>query len=268
MPKYPLTVGSLFSGIGGFDLAAQWMGWITRWMVENNPHCRRVLRNQYPHARLYRDVRRVDFSAVEPVDILVGGFPCQPHSSANSTERRTAHASEDFLWPFFANAIRMVRPTYVVVENVPNVVHDGTLPIILKDLATSGYDAEWDIIPASAVNAPHQRERLWITAYTRGFGMERPSPRKRPRKTKKGWTDCASPLHEFAKAPFARRDGIPEPLLLRVDDGFSAWKDQIRAIGNAIVPQVAFNFPFRAIHRMEHYRHRRLAKYLTQREDV
>ena len=138
---------------------------VTRWFVEKDAHCRNVLARHWPDVPIYGDITAVNWSEVESVDILVGGFPCQPISIAG---RGGAQEDDRWLWPSFADAIRHLRPRYVLVENVRNLlaVNGGTaFSEILGDLATGGYDAEWDCIPAVAVGAPHERDRLWLVAY-------------------------------------------------------------------------------------------------------
>ena len=163
-----LTVGSLFSGIGGIDLGLERAGMVTRWFVEVDPHCRNVLARHWPGLPIYGDIAAIDWSGVEPVDVLAGGFPCQPASSAG---RQLAQDDERWLWPEFARAIRELRPRYVLVENVRNLlaVNGGSaFAEVLGDLAACGFAAEWDCIPASAAGAPHQRDRLWLVAYAEG----------------------------------------------------------------------------------------------------
>jgi DNA (cytosine-5)-methyltransferase 1 len=160
-----LAFGSLFAGIGGIDLGLERAGWKCRWQVEIDPFCQQVLSWHWPDVRRYGDIRSIDWSSVEPVDLLAGGFPCQPVSSAG---KQRAQADDRWLWPEFARAIRGLRPRLVLVENVRNLlsVNGGSaFGDVLGDLAASGYDAEWDCIPASAVGAPHQRDRLWLVAY-------------------------------------------------------------------------------------------------------
>ena len=167
----PLTVGSLFSGIGGIDLGLERAGMCTRWFVEWDAHCQNVLRRHWPGLPVYGDIATVDWSRVEPVDVLAGGFPCQPISAAG---KRLAQADDRWLWPEFARAIRELRPRYVLVENVRNLlaVNGGSaFAEVLGDLASSGFDAEWQCIPASAVGAPHRRDRLWLVAYAQGAGQ-------------------------------------------------------------------------------------------------
>jgi site-specific DNA-cytosine methylase len=173
MPHEPLTVGSLFSGIGGIDLGLERAGMVTRWFVEWDEWCQGRLRRHWPGLPVYGDITAVDWGLVESVDVLAGGFPCQPVSAAGL---RKAQEDDRWLWPAFADAIRILRPRYVLVENVRNLlaVNDGSAAReVVGDLATLGYDAHWDCIPASAFGAPHERDRLWIVAYADERGRER-----------------------------------------------------------------------------------------------
>jgi DNA (cytosine-5)-methyltransferase 1 len=157
-----LTVGSLFSGIGGIDLGLERAGMESRWFVEWDAHCQNVLRRHWPGLPVYGDITAVDWSSVEPVDVLAGGFPCQPVSNAG---KRLGTDDARWLWPEFARAIRVLEPRYVLVENVAALLGRG-FEHVITDLAALGYDAEWDCIPAAAVGAPHLRDRLWTVAYS------------------------------------------------------------------------------------------------------
>ena len=163
-----LTVGSLFSGVGGIDLGLERAGMRTKWFVEWDAHCQNILRRHWTGLPVAGDITAVDWSAVEPVDVLAGGFPCQPVSIAGN---RGAQADDRWLWPEFTRAIRVLRPRYVFVENVRNLlaVNSGSaFGEVLGDLASLGFDAEWDCIPAVAVGANHERDRLWLVAYANG----------------------------------------------------------------------------------------------------
>jgi DNA (cytosine-5)-methyltransferase 1 len=157
-----LTVGSLFSGIGGIDLGLERAGMESRWFVEWDAHCRNVLARHWPGLPVYGDITTVDWGTVEPVDVLAGGFPCQPVSNAG---KRLGTEDARWLWPEFARAIRALAPRYVLVENVAALLGRG-FEHVITDLAALGYDAEWDCIPAAAIGAPHLRDRLWIVAYS------------------------------------------------------------------------------------------------------
>ena len=155
-----MTFGSLFSGIGGLDLALEAFGHEVAWQAEIDPHARAVLAHHWPGVHCYKDVREIDGSAVR-VDLVCGGFPCQPHSLAG---KRRGTSDARWLWPEFCRIVREVRPSFVFVENVPGLRTSG-LSVVLADLAALGFDAEWGCFSAAEVGAPHRRVRLHILAY-------------------------------------------------------------------------------------------------------
>ncbi len=161
-----LTVGSLFSGIGGIDLGLERAGFDVRWQVEIDDYATRVLEKFWPETRRYRDVRDLSGSTLEAVDCIFGGFPCQPVSVAG---KRKAQDDPRWLWPEYARLVDEIRPRYVVVENVPGIYTAG-LSDVVSDLATLGFDAEWHSVPATAFGAPHVRERLVLVAVASGSG--------------------------------------------------------------------------------------------------
>ena len=164
--------GSLFSGIGGFDLAAEWMGWENMFHCEWNEFGQRVLKHYWPQAELFTDITKSDFTKyANQIDVLTGGFPCQPYSSAG---KRLGKEDERHLWPEMCRAIREIAPRFVVGENVRGLTNwNGGLVFneVCADLEALGYQVAPFIIPASAVNAPHQRERVWFVAYSEAVGF-------------------------------------------------------------------------------------------------
>jgi DNA (cytosine-5)-methyltransferase 1 len=137
-----LTFGSLFAGIGGFDLGLERAGLVCQWQVEIDPFCRKVLEKHWPQVKRYDDVRTVGAGTLEAVDLVCGGFPCQPHSLAG---RRQGSADERDLWPEFARVIRELGPRWVLAENVPGLLSIDAGRVfgnILQDLAACGYDTE------------------------------------------------------------------------------------------------------------------------------
>jgi DNA (cytosine-5)-methyltransferase 1 len=164
---YRPTVGSLFTGIGGLDLGFEWAGFDVMWQCESDPYCRRVLAHHWPDVICYDDVATMP-NDVRPVDVVTGGFPCQPVSLAGL--RRGAN-DDRWLWPEMARIVRLLRPRIVVVENVPGIFVRG-LGDVLGQLAACGYDTEWDCIPAASVGAPHLRYRVFVVAYADGVGRE------------------------------------------------------------------------------------------------
>ena len=162
-----MTHGSLFSGIGGFDLAAQWMGWENKFHCEWNEFGKRVLNYYWPKAESYGDITKTDFTIWRGrIDILTGGFPCQPYSTAG---KRLGKADERHLWPEMLRAIREIQPRYIVGENVYGLINwNGGLVFneVQADLEAIGYKIQPVILPACSVNAPHRRERVWFVAYS------------------------------------------------------------------------------------------------------
>lgn len=156
----------LFEGIGGFSLAARWAGWITPVMVEWNQYCQSVLRKNFPDATIFSDIRNFDGRPYAgQIDIITGGFPCQPFSHAG---KRAGTDDDRYLWPEMLRVIREVGPEWIVGENVAGLLTmDGgrVLRGILADLENTGYRPEVFVIPALAVGAPHRRDRLWIVAH-------------------------------------------------------------------------------------------------------
>ena len=170
-----LTHGSLFSGIGGFDLAAEWMGWENKFHCEWNEFGQKVLNHYWPNAESFTDITKTDFTKyANKIDILTGGFPCQPYSSAG---KRKGKEDERHLWPQMLRAIREVSPRFVVGENVRGLTNwNGGLVFeeVCAELESYGYQVAPVIIPACAVNAPHRRERIWFVAYNNNNGLYGP----------------------------------------------------------------------------------------------
>jgi DNA (cytosine-5)-methyltransferase 1 len=160
-----MTHGSLFSGIGGFDLAAEWMGWDNVFHVERDPFCRQVLAHHFPKSKPYEDIKTFDATAYAGrVDIISGGFPCQPFSAAGN---RRGTSDDRYLWPEMFRVITEVRPKWVVAENVRGLLswNEGlVLDTVCADLEGEGYEVAPVVLPAAGVNAPHRRDRIWIVA--------------------------------------------------------------------------------------------------------
>jgi len=162
-----MTHGSLFSGIGGFDLAAQWMGWENKFHCEWNEFGQKVLHHYWPDAELFTDITKSNFKKYHgTIDIISGGFPCQPYSMAG---KRLGKEDDRHLWPEMLRVIREVRPRWVVGENVLGLVNwNGGLVFeeVQTDLEAQGYEVQPYVLPAAAVNAPHRRDRVWFVAYS------------------------------------------------------------------------------------------------------
>jgi DNA (cytosine-5)-methyltransferase 1 len=220
-----LTVGSLFSGIGGIDLGLERAGMESRWFVEWDAHCRNVLARHWPGLPVYGDITAVDWGTVEPVDVLAGGFPCQPVSNAG---KRLGTEDARWLWPEFARAIRALAPRYVLVENVAALLRDAdAFGCVLGDLHRLGFDAQWSVVSACTAGAPHPRKRVFLVAHPRREGLQ---GIHQPR----GAVD----LQPVAEASRGRWEA--EPDLARVADGVPRRLvlDAVKGLGNAVVPAV------------------------------
>jgi len=219
-----LTVGSMFSGIGGLDLGLERAGMTIVWQAENDPYCCRVLARHWPTVSNLGDVTRIDWSTVERPNVVAAGFPCQDASDAGRLAG--IEGEQTGLWAEVARCIRHLRPRWVVLENVTGLLARG-FGRVVGDLAALGYDTEWDCVPAAAVGAPHLRARIFVLAHPRGLGGEADDP------LQAGWPQ-----------PELRAAWDTEPSMARVADGVSrrlvgVVHQQNRAIGNAVVPQVA-----------------------------
>jgi DNA (cytosine-5)-methyltransferase 1 len=261
-----MRVLSLFAGIGGFDLGLERAGFQTVAFCEIDPFARRVLARHWPEVPCYDDVRTLTAERLGAdgiaVDVICGGFPCQDISTAGRGVGITGERSG--LWREFARLIGEIRPRYVLVENVAALLSRG-LGDVLGDLAALGFDAEWHCIPASAVGAPHRRDRVWIMAYAandirRPFagsvgaresreGSEVQGWRLRSRHGGTGYDGLAAGCENVADAhreppirpAITRIECDPwqlEPGVGRVVDGLPGRVDRLRALGNAVVPQV------------------------------
>ncbi len=237
--KNVLTVGSLFAGIGGFDLGLERTGGFkTKWQVEIDPYCQRVLAKHWPDVTKYGDIRTV--TGVERVDVLCGGFPCQDISNAG--KRAGIDGERSGLWSEYVRLIRELRPRYVLLENVAALLGRG-MGRVLGGLSESGYDAEWRIIRASELGAPHRRDRVWILAYSDSQGLARPGTiigTKPIRSSCGSWRAFAETISDGPLGPgLERYTSLHKPMLCRDDDGIPKWMDRVKGLGNAIVPQIA-----------------------------
>lgn len=165
-----LTFGSLFAGIGGLDLGLERAGMVCKWQVEIDEYFQRVLAKHWPAVPRLRDVRDVFVSTVETVDLICGGFPCQPVSVAG---KRKGSSDPRWLWPEFARVVDELRPRWVLLENVPGLLTgaNGEGAEVVTDLAAMGYDAEWGCVSASAFGAPYRRSRWFCIAHDDGYGF-------------------------------------------------------------------------------------------------
>jgi DNA (cytosine-5)-methyltransferase 1 len=214
-----MRVGSLFSGIGGLDRGLELAGMEVIWQVENDPYCNRVLEKHWPEVQRYGDIKEIDWAGVERPDLVCGGFPCPIVSSA-----ARGRNNGEWLWPEFARAVGDLQPDYALVENVEGLLRNR-LWEILGDLASLGYVSEWATLPASAFGAPHKRTRVWLVAHANSKGQSR-----------RAFDAKMAVLPKPDLAYWARSNPAE---YLRVDDGAPHRVDRLRALGNAVVPQVA-----------------------------
>jgi DNA (cytosine-5)-methyltransferase 1 len=221
-PIWP-THGSLFSGIGGFDLGFERAGIKTLWQVEIDDYAQNVLAKWFPEAERHRDVRDCGSHNLRYVDIISGGFPCTDISPAG--KRAGIGGEHSRLWREMARIVGELRPRYVVVENSADLLIPGRgMEEVLGDLAALGFDAEWSVLSACAFGAPHTRKRVFILAYPNGteFGQLRGK-------------QCEEGCEEAGHLCW---QGL-EPPVARVVDGVPHRVDRLRGCGNAVVPQIA-----------------------------
>jgi DNA (cytosine-5)-methyltransferase 1 len=263
-----ISVGSLFSGIGGIDLGLERVGMTVKWQSEIEPYSCRVLEKHWPDIPNLGNIREVNWEEVEKVDVIAGGYPCQPFSTAG---RRGGSDDPRHLWPEMLRAIGSLRPRVAFLENVRGHYSLG-FDSVLGDLANIGYDAEWEIVSAQSVGAPHRRERLICLAYPsqqflngRGCGngartirewsavQESASGGGSDVAFTKGGNGRATESHCLCQTidqpPKLREQDSAsgslgdwwevEPDVGRVAHGIPARVDRLRGLGNAVVPQVA-----------------------------
>lgn len=226
-----LTFGSLCSGIGGKDLGLERAGLRCIWQVEIEPYCRHVLATHWPDVPRYEDIKTTDWSTLDRPDVIAAGYPCQPFSSAG---KRRGRDDPRHLWPFVADAIRVLRPRYVVLENVAGHLSLG-FDVVLADLHALGFDAEWSLVSACSVGAPHARQRLFVLAYPQGDDGAGQVPRN-------PWSDTAGSDELGGGRRREGRDGwLPEPSVDRVAHGLprAVVRPPLEGLGNAVVPAVA-----------------------------
>lgn len=234
-----MRVLDLFSGIGGFSLGLERAGMDTVAFCEIEPFPRRVLEKHWPGVPIYEDVRELTHEGlirdgIGDIDVICGGFPCQDLSFAG---KRAGLAGErSGLWSEIARLVSEIRPRFVIVENVtgllsgPSERPGGWFGRVLGDLAALGYDAEWHCIPAGNVGAPHERDRVWIVAYTDAEGFQ-----ERPLLSRLAGMETGAAWRQDPSVCF----GWPaEPDVLRVVDGVQGRVDRIAALGNSVVPQI------------------------------
>jgi DNA (cytosine-5)-methyltransferase 1 len=235
MNERQLTFGSLFAGIGGMDLGLEAAGMECSWQCEIDEFARKVLAKNHPKARRHDDVRTFPPTDASEwrVDVLAGGFPCQDISNAG-TKAGIEFGERSGLWSEFSRIIRLLRPSYVIVENVAALLDRG-IGIVLGDLAGSGFDATWEVLSACAFGAPHMRRRLFIVAYANGLDGR---PRVRNPITQQDGSLQAIDGSPRARASWQARLANPSELYGGAD-GVPFGRNRNRGIGNAVAPRVA-----------------------------
>lgn len=225
MTGQKLKLLSLFAGIGGFELGLERSGGFeTVAQCEIDPYCQKVLAKHWPQVKRYADIRDLTAAGLAAdgiaVDAICGGFPCQDVSYAGKGAGIEGHRSG--LWSEFARLIGELRPQVVFVENTTGLLSRG-MGRVLADLAALGFDAEWHVISSAQFGAPHDRKRVWLVAYPESRG-----------KRQLRWFGSA------AESAAARHLHWPEdaPPRQRVADGVPDRVDRLKALGNAVVPQI------------------------------
>jgi DNA (cytosine-5)-methyltransferase 1 len=250
--------GSLFSGIGGFDLAAEWMGWENLFHCEWNEFGQKVLNYYWPDAESFTDITKTDFTKyANSIDVLTGGFPCQPYSNAGE---RLVKEDERHLWPEMLRAIREIKPGWIVGENVFGLLNwNGGLVFdeVQANLEAEGYQViPPAVLPACAVDAFHRRDRVWFIAYSDSKLLERiPKQHSVSDRDGEGWRTPGTAISYPAIGGLYRQgdyrdirrgDGLSDRLDAKAISVGGFKKESIKAYGNAIHPKVAFQI-FKAI---------------------
>lgn len=250
-----------FSGIGGFSYAAEHIvgGFETVAFVEREPYCQKILSKHWPSVPIHDDITTFN-PELYSADVVCGGFPCQDISLAGK-QAGIKEGTRSGLFYELMRVVRLVRPQYVILENVSAILANG-LDTVLAELAQAGFDAEWACIPASAVGACHQRDRWWLVAYTKGSrARQHKSHARRQRDGESLFADGGAdqevsrtlanasserlerPQHQEWRAAEQLCPNwggyVSKPVLCRGDDGLSGRVDRLKALGNAVVPQVA-----------------------------
>ena len=217
-----MNILDLFSGIGGFSLGLERAGMRTVAFCEIDPHARKVLNKHWPAVPVFTDVSTLSKGDLsEQIDVLAGGFPCQDISTAGLGAGLSG--SRSGLWFEYHRLIKEIQPRYAIIENVSALRSRG-LDKVLWSLAEIGYDAEWHCIPAAAIGAPHQRDRIWIVAYPHSAHSE-------------GRRLSSGTYAQYANTVSAGW-WETEPAVGRVANGLPGQSHRLKQLGNAVVPQI------------------------------
>jgi len=215
----------LFSGIGGFALAAKWNGYRTVGFCDNEPYAQAVLKKHWPEVPCHKDIREVRGELYAGVTLLTGGFPCQPFSVAG---KQRGKDDNRYLWPEMLRVIQEAKPAWIIGENVAGIVNLA-LDQVHIDLEAEDYEVESIIIPACGVDAPHRRNRVWIVAHSNNKGLQ----------GHWGSKECESKLFIRESSKAKQKEWLAEPNVGRLAHGVPNRVAKLRGLGNAIVPQVA-----------------------------
>lgn len=224
-----MTVGSLFAGIGGFDLGFERAGYEIVWQVEIDDYCRRVLERHFPGAdRSVTDVRQAGRHNLAPVDVICGGFPCKQTSTIAAVHKRRhgLDGQDSGLWWEYLRIVQAIRPIWVVVENVAGI--SSWANTITLGLEGIGYSVSQSQHQVSDFGAPHSRRRVLFIAHLDGAGLQTSWQRRTSQVIEKNWPAPTNDLWREHK-----------PGAWRMDDGVPNRVDRLRGLGNAIVPQIA-----------------------------
>lgn len=238
-----INMVSLFTGIGGFDLAAKTFGWNILFQSEIDEFCLQVLNQRFPNTKNKGNVNEINAKKYRGnVDVMAGGFPCQPFSLAGE---RGGEKDERFLWEAMYRVIQECKPAWVVAENVLGLISnaDGVVfEQVCADLEHEGYEVQPFVIPASGKNSFQERKRVWIIACLNGQRIHQDKITsgehfKAFRKTKKRLPDCAH-FESWVQSMrhYSELDGVVY--------GIPNWMDRTKALGNAIDPRIAYEFFF------------------------
>ena len=236
---------SLFAGIGGFDLGLERAGFECAGQVEINPFCQKVLAKHWPNVKRIGDIREVKGNEFGAIDLVCGGFPCQPFSTAG---KRKGKSDARYLWPEMLRVINTIKPSWIIGENVKGLITLG-LDTICDELENEGYAVQTMCIPACSIGAVHRRERLFILANSASYGLYKGETTRSDvstNDTRRKEEQEKNSKHERCGCFRNVLDGYcnqigtwgVEPPEIRVDDGLPNRMDRIKALGNAVVPQI------------------------------
>ncbi|WP_407269319.1 DNA cytosine methyltransferase [Tenacibaculum maritimum] len=270
--KLTLTQGTVFSGIGGPELAAHAMGWKNVFHCDINEFGKRVISHYWPKSIGHGNIKETNFNIYRGrIDILTGGFPCQPYSAAG---KRLGKNDDRHLWPEFARAIREIQPRWIVGENVRGIVNwNGGLVLseVQDDLEAEGYEVQCFLFPSASIGAANIRERVWICAYNGSLGRKNVQDNKgsssyeienaKGRSSQIEWREKETNVLDPSRNTFLQfQEMYGQPAVFNVGDEFSPeldfitiskwYKESITAAGNAINPRAIMQI-FKAIEKYE-----------------